>query len=208
MTVARPGGQGHRRTNVRGETTPAPSSTKPLDSRLRGWAATSPPPPSSSAAADKGEKALGRTPREGGGTSIALPPLRPASRGAPGSGDPAVPAQPGYSSARLMGSATVLRHRCRVLIFPARRLSARPRCRPVPQPDPATAWPPARGRGSGGQEMVWPGIQGGYPAPPRSRGTAEAALETAPGPGVTRETDSAPPPPLHRHPITRPPPLR
>lgn len=63
---------------------------------------------------------------------------------APGSGDPAVPAQPGSGSARLMGSAAALRRL--VLIFPARRrrrrLSARPRCSPSPGPVVPVVHPP------------------------------------------------------------------
>lgn len=113
---------------------PRPAAQSRRAPAPRGWAATSPPPPSS---ADKGGG--GPEADTGGGVGVvattALPPLRPAARGAPASGDLAVPAQPGSGSARIMGSAAALRHRRRVLIFPARRrgLSARPRCPPSPR---------------------------------------------------------------------------
>lgn len=148
-----------------------------------------------------------RGPQGPSGGGIVLPPLRPVARGAEGSGDPPVRAQPGSGSARLMGSGPVLRHRRRVLIFPSRRrrFSARPRCPPSPN---QIQLPLGRRRGAAAPESrKWLGQGARAVTPPRRdpgarqrRERDRAAPEDAPGDSTgprPREAGTAPLPPKH-----------
>lgn len=188
LTGARPAGRRRRRTKRRGGTAPRAPPHKAVGLPPPGGGQRRrlhrPPRPI------RGEGTPGRTPAGGVGVvaTIALPPLRPAARRAPASGDLAVSAQPGSGSARTMGSAAALRHRRRVFLFPACRpgLSARPRCPPSPR---QSRLPFGRWRGAAapeGRKRLGRGARAATPPrrDPGARGrpaTERAAPGGAPG---------------------------
>lgn len=152
-------------------------------------------------------------PRETGGKggeepSIALPPLRPAPWGAPGSGDPAVPAQP----LRLDEANGI--SRCPPPPLPRvdfSNLCAQPRCPPSPSQTQLLLG--RRRRTAAPEGRKWLGRGAGAVTPPRrdpgvrqrpARAAPGGASETAVAPGGTREARRAPPPPPHYQPPPAP----